>query len=134
MIACGEVQRRYTRRQLLLERRQRRGDQIKYATPSCHHLLRRRNINEARTLINVACTLNRKDILNGGNCMPSDPDPADMVRYCLNRAAECRRGAERATDVSRKNSWLEMEGLWFFLARSYDNQRRDSACMRPGKK
>lgn len=104
--------------------------QSRHATTFCAG----RNINEAGTLIHEACTLNRRDILNGGNCMPSDPDPADMVRYCLNRAADCRRGAERATDVARKESWLEMEGLWFFLARSYDNQRRDSACMRPGKK
>jgi hypothetical protein len=47
-----------------------------------------------------------------------------MVRFCLDRAAECRRKAERAKMPPRKRSWLEMAGRWFFLARSYDSQRR----------
>jgi hypothetical protein len=41
-----------------------------------------------------------------------------MIKLCLQRSAECRRCAER------RQSWLEWEGRWFFLARSYDNQRR----------
>jgi hypothetical protein len=55
---------------------------------------------------------------------PIRSNPAYMVKFCLNRAAECRRGAERATDTSRKQSWLKTEGQWFFLARSYDNEGR----------
>lgn len=50
-----------------------------------------------------------------------------MVRFCLAKARECRRGAERATDPLVQQSWLEMEGQWFFLARSYDNERRDDS-------
>jgi hypothetical protein len=55
---------------------------------------------------------------------PMRSDTSYMIKFCLNRAAECRRGAEVATDPSRKQSWLKMEGQWFFLARSYDNERR----------
>jgi hypothetical protein len=47
-----------------------------------------------------------------------------MIKFCFARAAECRRNAEQATDPSQLRSWLEMEGQWFVLARSYDNQRR----------
>ena len=52
-----------------------------------------------------------------------------MVRFCLAKARECRRGAERATDPLVQQSWLEMEGQWFFLARSYDNERRDDSVL-----
>jgi hypothetical protein len=52
------------------------------------------------------------------------PHAALMVRFCLDKAAECRRAADRSMDSSRKQRWLEMEGQWFFLARSYDTQRR----------
>ena len=52
------------------------------------------------------------------------PRISSMVKFCLDKAIECRRAAEKATDQCRKQSWLEMEGLWFFIARSYDNQRR----------
>jgi hypothetical protein len=47
-----------------------------------------------------------------------------MIKFCLNKAAECRRGAEHTTDPSLKQSWLKLEGQWFFLARSYDSERR----------
>ena len=47
-----------------------------------------------------------------------------MVKFCLAKAAECRRNAEQATDPFRQRSWLEIEGEWFFLARSYDSERR----------
>lgn len=47
-----------------------------------------------------------------------------MVKFCLTKARECRRGAEQATVPSRRKSWVEMEGLWFYLARSYDSERR----------
>ena len=47
-----------------------------------------------------------------------------MVRFCLDCAAGCRRAAEQASDAAQQRSWLEMEGRWFFLARSYDSQRR----------
>jgi hypothetical protein len=57
-------------------------------------------------------------------------NPAYMVKFCLNRAAECRRGAEHATDPCQKQSWLRTEGQWFFLARSYDNERRAHAFLR----
>lgn len=52
-----------------------------------------------------------------------------MVRFCIAKARECRRGAERATDPFVRQSWLEMEGQWFFLARSYDNERRDDSVL-----
>jgi hypothetical protein len=50
-----------------------------------------------------------------------------MVKFCLAKAVECRRAAEQATDPARRRSWLNTEGQWFFLARSYDNERRESA-------
>ena len=49
-----------------------------------------------------------------------------MVKFCLAKAVECRRAAELATDPARRRSWLNTEGQWFFLARSYDNERRAS--------
>jgi hypothetical protein len=54
-------------------------------------------------------------------------DTSYMVKFCLDKAVECRRGADRAVDPIRKRSLLEMEGQWFFLARSYDNARRARA-------
>ena len=50
--------------------------------------------------------------------------PSFMIKFCLARAAECRRKAEQATDSSQQRSWRKMEGRWFFLARSYANERR----------
>ena len=47
-----------------------------------------------------------------------------MVKFCLAKAAECRRNAEQATDPARRRSWLNTEGKWFLLARSYDSERR----------
>jgi hypothetical protein len=47
-----------------------------------------------------------------------------MVKFCLAKAVECRRAADLATDPARRQSWLKTEGRWFFLARSYDNERR----------
>ena len=55
---------------------------------------------------------------------PKRSDTSYIVKFCLDRAAECRRGAESTASSSRKQSWLKMEGQWFFLARSYDNARR----------
>jgi hypothetical protein len=57
-----------------------------------------------------------------GNDMRSDA--LSMVKYCLDKAAECSRHAEQSTDASRKESWLEMAGLWFYLARSYQSEYR----------
>ena len=50
--------------------------------------------------------------------------PSFMFKFCLARAAECRRGAMQVLDPSCRQSWLEMEGRWFFLARSYENEQR----------
>ena len=50
-----------------------------------------------------------------------------MVKFCLAKTVECRRSADRATDPARRRSWLNTEGQWFFLARSYDNERRELA-------
>jgi hypothetical protein len=55
---------------------------------------------------------------------PEPSDTSSMVKFCLDKAVECRRGAERSVDPIRTRSLLEMEGQWFFLARSYDNARR----------
>ena len=52
---------------------------------------------------------------------------SSMVKFCLDKAAECRFGAVHAADAARRQYWQEIEGQWFFLARSYDNQRRDNA-------
>jgi hypothetical protein len=49
-----------------------------------------------------------------------------MVKFCLAKAVECRRAAELAKDPARRRSWLNTEGQWFFLARSFDNERRAS--------
>ena len=55
-----------------------------------------------------------------------------MVKFCLAKAVECRCAAERATDPTRRRSWLNTEGQWFFLARSYDNERRASVVTHVG--
>ena len=47
-----------------------------------------------------------------------------MVKFCIAKAAECRRAAEQALDEAGKRTWLRMEGEWFFLARSYQNEAR----------
>ena len=47
-----------------------------------------------------------------------------MVKFCLAKAVECRRAAEIATDPARRRSWLDTEAQWFWLARSYDSERR----------
>jgi hypothetical protein len=52
--------------------------------------------------------------------------PSFMIKFCLARAIECRRNAEQATDTSSQRSWLGLEGRWFYLARSYENERRIS--------
>jgi hypothetical protein len=52
--------------------------------------------------------------------MRSQPSP--IVKFCLARAAACRRDAEQATDLSSQQSWLEMEDRWFSLARSYERR------------
>jgi hypothetical protein len=41
-----------------------------------------------------------------------------MIKFWLAKAAECRRNTKQATDPSQQRSWLEIEGRWFFLARS----------------
>jgi hypothetical protein len=50
-----------------------------------------------------------------------------MVRYCLDRATECRRSADRMSRPAQKRRWLKMAGHWFVLARSYDGQQRIEA-------
>jgi hypothetical protein len=50
---------------------------------------------------------------------------AYMVKFCLGKAAVCRRVAELTTDPIHKLTWLKTEGQWFYLARSYDNERRE---------
>jgi hypothetical protein len=60
--------------------------------------------------------------------------PSFMIKFCLARAAECRRQAEQAMDSPQQRSWRNMEGRWFFLARSYANElgRRDEDAARKG--
>jgi hypothetical protein len=48
----------------------------------------------------------------------------DALTFCLARAEECRRHAELATDASQQQTWRDLEGRWFLLARSYDDERR----------
>jgi len=50
--------------------------------------------------------------------------PSAMVTFCLAKAAECRRWAELTTDGHQKEAWLATEGQWFYLARSYESERR----------
>jgi hypothetical protein len=52
--------------------------------------------------------------------MRSQPSP--IIKFCLTRAAACRRDAEQATDPTSKQSWLAMEDRWFSLARSYERR------------
>jgi hypothetical protein len=54
--------------------------------------------------------------------------PSFMIKFCLARAAECRRKAEQAMDSSLQRSWRKMEGRWFFLARSYENESQAARC------
>jgi hypothetical protein len=60
--------------------------------------------------------------------MRSQPSP--MIKFCLARAAACRRDAEEATDPSSQQSWLEMEDRWFSLARSYERRPDNPPPMR----
>jgi hypothetical protein len=53
-----------------------------------------------------------------------------MIKFCLAKAAECRRNTEQATDPTQQQSWLQIEGRWFFLARSYENERRSDIISR----
>jgi hypothetical protein len=64
----------------------------------------------------------------------NDSPPSFMIKFCLARAAECRRQAEQAMDSPQQRSWRNMEGRWFFLARSYANElgRRDEDAARKG--
>ena len=55
-------------------------------------------------------------------------------QFCLAKARECRYRAERATVPSRRKSWMEMKGVWFDLARSYDNERRTDRVLRVSTK
>jgi hypothetical protein len=45
-------------------------------------------------------------------------DFSDEILECCQFAAECRRNAHEAADLSRKQIWLDMEGRWLHLARS----------------
>jgi hypothetical protein len=47
-----------------------------------------------------------------------------MIKFCLDRAAKCRRGAEQDVDPDRRQFWLKTEGQWFFLARSYATEQQ----------
>ena len=40
------------------------------------------------------------------------------IHECNQFAAECRRNADEADDLSRKQFWLDMEERWLHLARS----------------
>jgi hypothetical protein len=42
------------------------------------------------------------------------------IAACLERAADCRRRAEEATDPAMKAELLDMESGWTHLARSYE--------------
>jgi hypothetical protein len=45
-------------------------------------------------------------------------DFSDEIHECRQFAAECRRNADEADDLSRKQFWLDMEERWLHLARS----------------
>jgi hypothetical protein len=76
----------------------------------------------ARTSWNRRISGRQQRNINGRWFMHSPP--SFMIKFCLARAAECRRKAEQATNSSQQRSWRKMEGRWFFLARSYANERR----------
>jgi hypothetical protein len=60
-----------------------------------------------------------------GRSVAQREGPTSMIKFCIRTAAKCRRAAEAATDPSQRQTWLVMEGEWFYLARSYDNERRE---------
>jgi len=45
---------------------------------------------------------------------------SNEIRECHLHAEECRRRAEAAIDSSTRTDFLEMEGRWLALARSYE--------------
>jgi hypothetical protein len=45
-------------------------------------------------------------------------DFSDEILECCQFAAECRRNADEADDLSRKQFWLDREERWLYLARS----------------
>jgi hypothetical protein len=49
------------------------------------------------------------------------------IRECYRRADECRRSAETARTEPAKANFLETEGRWLALARSYEVSERLSA-------
>jgi hypothetical protein len=50
--------------------------------------------------------------------------PLPMIKFCLEKATQCRLGADQVREPERQRSWLELEGQWFYLARSYENEHR----------
>lgn len=75
----------------------------------------------------IACAIRQHSRWVPGGYSPAMRIHASfMVKFCLAKAVECRRAAELATDPARRRSRLNTEGQWFFLARSYDNERRSS--------
>jgi hypothetical protein len=45
-------------------------------------------------------------------------DFSEEIFECCQFAAECRRNADEADDLARKQFWLGMEQRWLHLARS----------------
>ena len=50
--------------------------------------------------------------------METGRDFSDEILECCQFAAECRRNADAADNLSRKQFWLDMEERWLHLARS----------------
>lgn len=49
---------------------------------------------------------------------------SDKVLYCLNRASDCQRRANRSRDVSDQQFWIEQQKNWLNLSQSYEQQIR----------
>ena len=59
---------------------------------------------------------------------------SEEIRECLRRAGECKRKSKIAVSQSAIQDYLEMEGRWLALARSYEFTERLSRFTEPFRK
>jgi len=49
---------------------------------------------------------------------------SEQIRECLQHAEDCARKAAAQTDLKIRQDFLDLEGRWLFLARSYEFTER----------
>ena len=59
---------------------------------------------------------------------------SEEIRECLRNAEECKENSRTALSASAIHEYLEMEGRWLALARSYEFTERLSRLTEPFRK